>query len=112
MGEQNKNEVKNSEIKIENGTISFKLSKKMKFNDVEIEKVDLDLNSLTGGDICEAETNFRERFFQPIPDANYSQAYQAAVAAKASGLPYEFILELNPRDFSRVTGAIKGFLLG
>lgn len=99
-------------IEVDKNIIKIKLSKKIKFNDVEIEKIELDLNSLTGADICEAETNFRERFYQPIPDSNYSQAYQAAVVAKASKLPYELILELNLKDFSKVTGAAKGFLLG
>jgi len=99
-------------IEINKGVITVNLSSKIKFNEIEIEKIELDFNSLTGGELCDAETNFRERYFQPIPDANYSQAFQAAVAAKASKLPYELILELNLKDFSRVTGATKGFLLG
>ncbi len=101
-----------NKIEVDKGIITIGLSSKLKFNDVEVEKVELDFNSLTGADLCDAETNFRERYFQPIPDANYSQAFQAAVAAKASKLPYELILELNLKDFSRVTGATKGFLLG
>ena len=99
-------------VAIVGNIMKIKLSKKIKFNDVEIREINLDFGSLTGVDICEAESNFRDRFYVPVPDANYSFAYQAAVAAKASKLPYELILELNHRDFSAVTGATKGFLLG
>ena len=106
------NEKTNETIVVVKGVINVKLSKPISFNDVETKEINLDFGSLTGIDICDAETNFRERFYQPIPDANYSQAYQAAVAAKAAKLPYELILDLNLNDFSKVTGAAKGFLLG
>ena len=99
-------------ITVIGNVIKIKLSKETKFNDVEIKEINLDFGSLTGADICEAESNFRDRFYVPIPDANYSSAYQAAVAAKASKLPYELILELNYIDFIAVTGSARGFLLG
>ena len=110
--EKQHNEAEGKMIEVVGNVIKVKLSEKVKFNDVEVETLELDFASLTGVDICEAETNFRERFFQPIPDANYSLGYQAAVAAKASKLPYELILELKHKDFANVTGAAKGFLLG
>ncbi len=101
-----------NKVEVSGKTIIVELSKKVTFNDLEVEKIELDFGSLTGADICEAETSFRDRFFQPIPDANYSIAYQASVAAKAAKLPYELILKLNHKEFSAVTGAAKGFLLG
>ncbi len=99
------------DIILDKGIIKVKLSKKVKFNDVEVEKIELDFNSLTGADICEAEGNFRDKFHVPVPEANYSKGFQAAVAAKASNLPYDLILELNYVDFTKVTGAAKGFLM-
>lgn len=112
MGENKIKENTTQEEKIlDKGIIKVKLSKKVKFNDVEVEKIELDFNSLTGADICEAEGNFRDRFHVPVPEANYAKAYQAAIAAKASKLPYDLILELNYLDFSKVTGAAKGFLM-
>lgn len=105
-------EKKEEKIVIDKGIITIKLDKKFKFNDVEIEKVDLDFNSLTGAEICDAESNFRDKYYQPVPNVNYSFAYQAAVAAKASKLPYELILELPVKDFTAIIGAARGFLLG
>lgn len=103
---------KEEKIEITGSIMKIKLSNKIKFNDVEFKEISLDFNSLTGADICEAESDFRDRFFTPVPDSNYSIAFQAAVAAKASKLPYELILELNQKDFAVVAGAAKGFLLG
>ncbi len=91
--------------------IKFQLKNPIIFNEKEIKEVKLDFHSLTGSDICDAESDFRGRFYTVIPDANYAKGYQAAVAAKASGLPYDCILSLSIKDFSKVTGATKGFLM-
>lgn len=103
--------VENEKVEIGNGNIKIKLSKKINFNDMTIERVDLDFEALTGKDICDAESDFRGEFLQPILDPNYSMAYQAAVAAKASGLPYEVILGLSPKDFAKVVEVSRGFLM-
>jgi len=111
MEENNIPEKHEERLSIVGSSVKIKLSNKVMFNDVEIKEISLDFGFLTGVDLCEAECNFRDRFYNPIPDANYSMAYQAAVAAKASKLPYELILELKQKDFSAVTGATKGFLM-
>jgi len=103
---------KKSEIEIKNEIIIITLGASISFNDQKIEKLELDFNSLTGVDICDAESDALGRFYTPLPDTNYSTAYQAAIAAKASGMPFEAILELKSKDFKTVTECTKGFLLG
>ena len=117
MGKNKKEEKVNKDMRAllpaESGNkkIRIELDKKIKFNEINIERVELDFEALTGKDICEAETEYRGEFYQPILDPNYSMAYQAAIAAKASSLPYEVILELGPKDFTKVVDASKGFLM-
>ena len=103
---------KKSKIEIKNEIIIITLGASISFNDEKIKKLELDFNSLTGVDICDAESDALGRFYTPLPDTNYSTAYQAAIAAKASGIPFDAILELKSKDFKTVTECTKGFLLG
>lgn len=103
---------KKSKLEIKNEIIIITLGIPINFNGEIIEKLELDFNSLTGVGICEAESEALGKFYTPLPDTNYSTAYQGAIAAKASGLPFEAILELKSKDFKTVTECTKGFLLG
>lgn len=117
-GEQTQGDKEDKKIKektnleIKNEVIIITLGASINFNDEIIKKLELDFNGLTGVDICEAESDALGRFYTPLPDTNYSTAYQGAIAAKASGLPFEAILELKSKDFKIVTECTKGFLLG
>ncbi|UUV18047.1 hypothetical protein NRK67_12215 [Fusobacteria bacterium ZRK30] len=99
-------------LEIKNEIVIITLGTSINFNDEIIKKLELNFNGLTGVDICEAESDALGRFYTPLPDTNYSTAYQGAIAAKASGLPFEAILELKSKDFKIVTECTKGFLLG
>ena len=101
-----------TKLEIKNEIIIITLGIPINFNGEIIEKLELDFNSLTGVDICEAESEALGKFYTPLPDTNYSTAYQGAIAAKASGLPFEAILEIKSKDFKTVTECTKGFLLG
>jgi len=103
---------KKSKIEIKNEIIIITLGIPINFNGEIIEKLELDFNSLTGVDICEAESEALGKFYTPLPDTNYSTAYQGAIAAKASRLPFEAILEIKSKDFKTITECTKGFLLG
>ncbi|MCS5421248.1 MULTISPECIES: hypothetical protein [Psychrilyobacter] len=125
MKETNETEDKNIEEKAETQPKNIKPKIELKedkvivtlggpitFNGEKIGKIELDFNSITGAEICEAESESLGKFFTPLPDVNYSTAYQAAIAAKASGIPFEAILELKSKDFRVITECTKGFLLG
>ncbi|WP_028856083.1 phage tail assembly protein [Psychrilyobacter atlanticus] len=101
-----------TKLEIKNEIVIITLGIPINFNGEIIEKLELDFNSLTGVDICEAESEALGKFYTPLPDTNYSTAYQGAIAAKASGLPFEAILEIKSKDFKTITECTKGFLLG
>ncbi len=112
QGEAKQGIKKKTKVEIQNEIIIITLGIPINFNDEKITKLELDFNALTGVDICDAESDALGRFYTPLPDTNYSTAYQAAIAAKAAGLPFDVILELKSKDFKMVTECTKGFLLG
>jgi len=112
QGEAKQEIKKKTKVEITNEIVIVTLGTPINFNDEKIEKLELDFNALTGVDICDAESDALGRFYTPLPDTNYSTAYQAAIAAKASKMPFDVILELKSKDFKMVTECTKGFLLG
>lgn len=102
-------EEKIKEIDVQKG-VKIGLKKPVKYENTEIKELNIDLMSLTGKDMCEAEENFRATFTIQIGNPNYSQAYHAAVLAQAVKLPYEVILEFDAEDFVLLVGLVEGFL--
>ena len=87
------------------------LSKPINKGDQEITSITLDFNSLKGSDLIKAEQECRldgNVSLQPF----YTSHGQAYVAAKASGLVPEDIMDLAAPDFIQVTTEVSNFLYG
>jgi len=89
------------------------LSKSIKKNEIDIKKIHVDFNSITGRHIIAAEREAR-LMGDSTPDACYSKIFQAVLAAKATkeNLIVDDILDLSGSDFVRVTTEASNFLFG
>lgn len=83
------------------------LSQPLKYRDGELSELELDLDGLTGGDIISVEDGMRAKG-QRVDMV--SQAYFAAVAARAAHIPAEALNSLKLHDFLRVTTEVVDFL--
>ena len=89
------------------------LSKAIKKDELEIKKIHIDFNSITGRHIIAAEREARV-MGDSTPDACYSKIFQAVLTAKATkeNLNVDDILNLAGSDFVRVTTEASNFLFG
>ena len=69
--------------------------------------VTLDLNSLTGLDLIDAEEQ-REAF---RPGSTSQQLYAVCLAAKSCGCPVDDLLALPAKDFNRLASEVLDFLI-
>jgi hypothetical protein len=83
----------------------------VKFEDVERSELVLNLDGLTGDDLASAEAEMQAAGEMPLL-ADTSKRYMMYVAAKAAGVPVEFIRKLKAPDATKVTLAVQGFLMG
>lgn len=90
--------------------MEIKLSKKFDFEGKEYESLDLKLDELTGHDILSAEREATAVAGRAVSD--FSKTYQAAVAARAAGVPVDMIIALPAKDFVKITLEASSFLLG
>ena len=75
------------------------------------EELNLDFDKLTGGVLLKCASKAKKDDpLMTVP--SLSQAYQAHVAAAATGLKYDDILRLSAPDFIAVTLRVQGFLNG
>jgi hypothetical protein len=93
------------------GVVGIPLRKPVKFEDVERSELVLDLGGLSGRDIAaivkEAEA---ENGYRPIAMPALDPHVQALAAAKAAGVPAGLVMQLDARDFLKVTEAVRDFL--
>jgi hypothetical protein len=87
------------------------LSKAIQKDGQEIQKLTLDLDKLRGADIVRAEREARMRG-DLSPNPVFSTEGLAIVAAKASGMIPEDIMDLSAPDFLLVTNTVNNFLYG
>ncbi|MEC1744118.1 phage tail assembly protein [Schinkia azotoformans] len=84
--------------------------KPFKFEDKEYQELQVDLDSLTGGDLIDAEKE--ARLLGDIPGVSeLSKLYLACVVAKASKQPVELIRALPAKEFTKATMVTQDFLL-
>lgn len=83
----------------------------VKFEDIEKTELILDLDSLTGEDLAAAEAAMSLEGVVMVV-AETSKRYHMHVAAKAAGVPVEFIKRLKAPDATKVTMAVQNFLMG
>lgn len=74
------------------------------------EKLAIDLESLTGQDLIDAEKGARMMGDKNIM-LEASKSYQAVIAGKAAKVPTELILALPAKEFSKITTLVQNFLL-
>lgn len=87
----------------------IKLHKPVEHDGKSITEINFDLDSLTGVDLEQVEKEFVAAGHSGLlPDT--SKVYQAMVAARACGLPYETIRLLGAKDYSRATLHVLTFL--
>lgn len=88
-----------------------KLSKPVVYDDKEFTEINLDLDSLTGEDLVNIETEMTASgLMVALPEA--SKSYQMYVAARAAKVPVELIKKLSIKDASAITIKVQSFLLG
>lgn len=89
--------------------MEHKFSKPYEFEGDTFEKLDLNLDALTGEDMLSAEREFTAAGgFGAMIET--SKGYLAILAAKAAKVPAEFIQGLPAKEFSKVTLAVQTFL--
>lgn len=76
----------------------------------ECTELELDFEAITGRDLIAANKE-AVKLEGPSLSPILSQAYQAAVAARAAGIPMEAILNTNAVDFTAITVSAQDFLL-
>jgi hypothetical protein len=90
------------------------LSKTVQFEGREYKELFLDVDSLTGNDIEQAESQFIAQNPQIAAQTalkELSKGFQAILAAKATKVPVELIKALPAKDYSKITTKIQNFLL-
>ena len=104
MGKQSDGEASSA------GRQVIKLSRKVKFEDIERDELVLDLEGLTGADLMAAEAEFIAKGGTPGVQ-ELSKRFQSHIAARAAKVPVEFIEKLPINDASKVTLAVQLFLM-
>jgi len=86
----------------------------IEFEGETIREVNLDLENLTGEDLCNAEREFliTSGGMNLTGVAMTCQEYHMHVAARAAGLSVEAIKQMKARDCARLITETQGFLLG
>lgn len=80
------------------------------FEDVEYTELDLDLESLKGEDVADAERDWTAAGnFAAIP--SISTSFCALIAARASKQPIEMIKALPAREYTKLCQAVSNFLM-
>lgn len=105
MGEQTKTVTK------EEGKTVVRFRKVFQFEGKEYDNLEMDLDSLTGNDVINAENEARALGVRAVM-LESSKEYQAIVAAKAASVTVDLIKALPAKEFSSVTGEVQAFLLG
>lgn len=84
------------------------LKKAIQYDGEQITELKLDLDSLTGQDMLDAEKEAGVGEFTPMKEFN--KGHLAVLAAKACGMPSDLMPLLGLRDFSKITMAVQNFL--
>jgi hypothetical protein len=85
----------------------------IEFNGAEISALALDLESMTGDNLIELESSYRQLNkgkYIPVPDIE--KGYQVLVAAFACKVNPSIIQKLPAGDFNKICEAVRDFLLG
>jgi hypothetical protein len=89
----------------------IKLKVPVKWEDLNLSELVLDLDGLSGNDLANAEAEMQLSGIVPVM-VDTSKSYAIYVAAKAAHVPVGLILALRAPDCTKVTLAVQGFLMG
>lgn len=95
----------------EKGLTIVRFRNSLQFEGKNYEALSMDLESLTGKDVIDAENEARALGVRAVM-LESSKEYQAIIAAKAAHVTVDLIKALPAKEFSSVTGEVQGFLLG
>lgn len=88
----------------------LKLNKPFDLDGEKVEKLDYDLDRLTGNDIERAITDLGKKGII-VAMHETDQRYHAMLFAIASGMSYEDVCRLPLKDFNKATTAVRDFFL-
>ena len=89
----------------------IELTKAITYKDTELKDIELDLESITGFQLIEAEEELRKQGIT-INTWDMSRPYLIQIAARAAHIPVEVLKGMTASDFNRVCNVCAGFLLG
>lgn len=87
----------------------LKLKKPLDTGKEVINEINFDFGKLRGRDLLECESSARA-MGDSTASISFSMKYQILVAAKASGLKYDDLLDLPGDDYMKVLAQVNGFL--
>lgn len=90
--------------------MKIKLKKAIMHKGQELEVIDMPLEELTGNDLIEAEKQIIQSG-ESIVVTDFSRPYLIAVAARAAHIPVETLKFMDARDFTRIAGEVRNFLI-
>lgn len=90
--------------------MEVKLSKEIEFMGVIYTVLDIDLDSLTGKDLINAESEAYAMLKRPATDLD--KVYHACIAARAAHVPSDLFFAIPARDFAPIAREVQNFLLG
>ena len=90
--------------------MKIKLKRAVMHKGEELEVLDMPLEELTGNDLIEAEKQIIQSG-EAVVVTDFSRPYLIAVAARAAHIPVETLKFMDARDFTRITGEVRNFLI-
>ena len=90
--------------------MKIKLKRAVMHKGAELEVLDIPLEELTGNDLIEVEKQIVQSG-EAVVVTDFSRPYLIAVAARAAHIPVETLKFIDARDFTRITGEVRNFLI-
>ena len=90
--------------------MKIKLKRAVMHKGEELEVLDLPLEELTGNDLIEAEKQIIQSG-EAVVVTDFSRPYLIAIAARAAHIPVETLKFMDARDFTRIAGEVRNFLI-
>ena len=90
--------------------MKIKLKRAIMHKGQELEVLDMPLEELTGNDLIETEKQIVQSG-EAVVVTDFSRPYLIAIAARAAHIPVETLKFMDARDFTRIAGEVRNFLI-
>lgn len=90
--------------------MKIKLKRAVMHKGEELEVLDMPLEELTGNDLIEAEKQIIQSG-EAVVVTDFNRPYLIAIAARAAHIPVETLKFMDARDFTRIAGEVRNFLI-